>query len=105
MPQEKHKPRRRRNPVEHRADGTSVLELSHGSTAVFCTIDTADYDTVKDYCWYFRRYVRAATPAGSQVRMSTLLLPGGCQLQNPIHIRRTLCSFVLRNTQLPSETG
>jgi hypothetical protein len=41
------------NPVEHRSDGISILELrTSNGEVVFCYINSSDYDTVKHYHWH-----------------------------------------------------
>jgi hypothetical protein len=89
----KHKRRRRQNPVEHRADGVSILELQSdrpGDDPMFCFIDTADYDRVKDICWQAhhasqRVYARARARASIGNRRPyrhSLLLPDATVVNN-----------------------
>src|ERR1700681_2241367 len=88
-----HKRRPAANPVERQSDGTSGLEPWRGDTAVFCNIDTVDYDTVKIEGSYLRCHARAATRDGSPVRMSTLLLPGGAKYKNRDYLDHRRCNL------------
>ena len=63
----------RLNPVTHRDDGTSVLELVSKGLVLECFLDTTDYPLVAGYRWYAHRsrktfYARAHSPSVNGVR-------------------------------------